>query len=209
MLQICLPYNWINHNVKCQVFPMIPSILLGIRPPEIAMLLLSSGQQHHSKEGTPTVRLGLLSWNFVKDHLQYRNPCESIEFRNNKLIQHLAVGWGTVLEQRQLHAIMSPNHGDMGSNNFSSSMDSWPLNTEEINQLDWTDHAIDKDASTIHRYPPLSTLPAKASNLLAVLAVQHHVDPFVYEHHLEEARCHSCSPQTNSTWFVWSPELVA
>lgn len=134
---------------------------------------------------------------------------ESIDFRNNKLIQHLAVGWGTVLEQRQLHAIMSPNHGDMGSNNFSSSMDSWPLNTEEINQLDWTDHAIDKDASTIHRYPPLSTLPAKASNLLAVLAVQHHVDPFVYEHHLEEARCHSCSPQTNSTWFVWSPELVA
>ena len=67
---------------------MIPSILLGIRPPEIAMLLLSSGQQHHSKEGTPTVRqggaasagspqmVGLLSWNFVQDHLQYRNPCD-------------------------------------------------------------------------------------------------------------------------------------
>lgn len=58
MLQIRLPYNWINHDVKCQFFPMIPSILLGIRPPEIASLLLSSGQQHHSKEGTPTVRQG-------------------------------------------------------------------------------------------------------------------------------------------------------
>ena len=48
----------------------------------------------------------------------------------------------------------------MGSNNFSSSMDSWPLNTEEINQLDWTDHAIDKDASTIHHYPHCQQKPA-------------------------------------------------